>query len=284
MDQAAAHARQLVDHLASYSSVAVAFSGGVDSAVVACAAFIALGGRAIAVTGTSASLAPSELQTAKEIAAQIGIRHELLPTDEFTRLEYLRNAPDRCFHCKTELYQSMSAVRQELGVSAIVNGANTDDFGDYRPGLQAAKDFDVRSPLVECGFDKATVRAIARFWQLPIWNKPASPCLSSRVAYGLEVTPERLTRIDAGEQFLRGHGFAPVRVRYHEGDVARVEVEPTQLAKLVDPHFRESLVARFRELGFRFVTIDLEGFRSGSLNSLVTLETAMPGVRPPGFH
>jgi uncharacterized protein len=266
---------QLLDVLCELGRVAVAFSGGVDSAVVAKAAQLALGENALAVTGVSASLASGELESARELAAIIGIRHEVIRTDEFASANYVRNAGDRCYHCKTELYTRMDALRAKLsGDYVLVNGANVDDLGDYRPGLQAAAEHAVRSPLAECGCTKADVRALAAHWQLPVWDKPASPCLSSRVAYGEEVTPARLRMIDAAEQLLRSLGLATVRVRYHRGDLARLEVPADAIARLCEPATREQLVARLRELGFKFVTLDLEGFRSGSLNALVTLEAS----------
>jgi len=262
---------QLLGLLHELGSCAVAFSAGIDSTVVAKAAQLALGDAAIAVTGTSASLASGELADARRIAALIGIRHEVISTDEFARPDYLRNAPDRCYHCKTELYTQMEGVAARLGVTAIVNGANVDDLGDYRPGMQAAGEHQVLSPLAECGFTKADVRALAREWELPTWDKPASPCLSSRIAYGEEVTPERLAMIDAAEQYLRALELPTVRVRYHRGDVARLEVPTEAIGRLASDEVRGPLVVRLKELGFKYVTLDLEGFRSGSLNALVNI-------------
>lgn len=262
---------RLLANLQQLESCVVAFSGGVDSAVVAQAAYLALGERTLAVTGVSPSLAGDERQAAEQIAQQIGIRHLLLNTQEFTRAGYVQNAPDRCFHCKTELYSQLQQRLTEWNVRCIVNGANADDLGDYRPGMQAAADYSVRSPLVECGLTKDDVRQLAAAWKLPIWNKPASPCLSSRVAYGLEVTPERLARIEQAEAWLRRQGFANCRVRYHPGDLARVEVPLADLPRLADDALRRELVSYCEQLGFRFVTLDLAGFRSGSMNTLVTL-------------
>ena len=261
----------LLQTLACLPGCAVAYSGGVDSAVVAKAAQLALGERAIAVTGVSASLAEGELDQAREIAELIGIRHIVIQTDEFSSDDYLRNAPDRCYHCKTELYSQMTRRLAEWGMPTIVNGANLDDTGDYRPGMNAAAEHQIRSPLAECGINKAEVRQLAAEWSLPVWDKPATPCLSSRVAYGESVTPERLKMIDRAEQYLRGKGFASLRVRYHSGDVARIEVPPADLARFGELDFRRDLIAHFKALGFKFITIDLEGFRSGSLNQLVSI-------------
>jgi uncharacterized protein len=269
----------LLASLRALGRCAVAFSGGVDSAVVAKAAYLALGADALAVTGVSPSLASGELETAQEVAALIGIRHELIHTQEFASASYVRNAGDRCYHCKSELYTQIEQLRAQLDASyAVVNGANVDDLGDYRPGMQAAAEHAVRSPLAECGFTKADVRALAAHWQLPVWDKPASPCLSSRVAYGEEVTPERLAMIDKAEQWLRSRGLATVRVRYHRGDLARLEVPAEAIPGLCELGARSELVAKFKELGFRFITLDLEGFRSGSLNSLV--ELSLPPQSP----
>ena len=252
-------------------SCAVAFSGGVDSAVVAKAAAIALGEAAVAVTGTSASLAAGELEAAEELARLIGIRHVVIPTDELEKSDYLKNAPDRCYHCKTELYTQLERLLPTLGVKAIVNGANADDLGDYRPGMQAASEHRIHSPLADCGIAKSDVRELAAGWGLPVWDKPATPCLSSRIAYGEEVTPERLAMIDRAEQFLRSRGLVNLRVRYHRGDLARIEVPPAELPRLASDDFRRELTAELRQLGFKFVTLVLEGFRSGSLNQLVQI-------------
>ncbi len=263
--------QQLLGWFESQTSCAVAFSGGVDSALVAKAAFLALQDHALAVTGTSFSLASDERQIARDVARQIGIRHEEVSTDEFASEAYLQNAPDRCFHCKTELYTKLLANLGKWQVETLVNGANADDVGDYRPGMQAAKDFQVRSPLLECGFTKSEVRALAEHWNLPVWDKPASPCLSSRVAYGLEVTPERLARIEAAEVWLRQQGIRDCRVRVHPGEIARIEVPSAVILQLAEQLTRGELTMYFKSLGFKFVTLDLEGLRSGSLNSLVQL-------------
>jgi len=262
---------QLLNWFAPLKSCAVALSGGVDSAVVAAAAHRALGDRAIAVTGTSASLAEGELSLAQQVAAHIGIQHIVVETQEFEDPRYLRNAGDRCYFCKSELYDRIEHWPLPVDVEVIVNGANADDLGDYRPGMQAAAEHKVRSPLAECGFSKLQVREVARHWQLPVWDKPAAPCLSSRVAYGEEVTPERLQIIDQAEQFLKSRGFAVVRVRYHRGDMARIEVAEQEIERLLQNPLRQEIFARLGELGFRYVTVDLGGFRSGNLNQLIDL-------------
>ncbi len=264
---------QLLEVLRSYGSCAVAFSAGVDSTVLAKAAQVALGDRALAVTGTSASLADGELATARELAGLIGIRHHVLTTDEFSSSDYRRNSPDRCYHCKTELYTQLEGLASQLGVAVVVNGANLDDQGDYRPGMIAATEHRVASPLLECQFTKADVRQLAAHWQLPVWDKPASPCLSSRIAYGEEVTPERTAMIDGAEQFLRGLGLRELRVRYHKGDLARIEVPATEVARLADAEVRRQVVERFKALGFKYITLDLEGFRTGSMNAVLPVDS-----------
>ncbi len=262
----------LVALVAELPSCLVAFSGGVDSAVVAKAAHLALGDQAVAVTGVSASLAAGELETARRIAQAIGIRHETVATDEFGRDSYLENQPNRCWHCKTELYERLQVLGSELGIHHILNGANTDDTGDFRPGMKAAAEHRVHSPLAECGLDKAAVRQIAQAWNLEVWDKPATPCLSSRVVYGLNITPERLARIDAAEQLLRELGLENVRVRHHHDDLARLEVALADLPTLCENDKRRTITKRLRELGFRYITIDLEGFRSGSFQQLVSVD------------
>jgi len=262
----------LLDLLRESGRVAVAFSAGVDSTVVAKAAQVACGDNAVAVTAVSPSLASGELEEAERLAAQIGIRHVVIRTDEFDREGYRRNAGDRCYHCKTELYSRLGEIVDRLGVDVVVNGANLDDRGDYRPGMQAASEHHVRSPLIEAGFSKADVRALAQEWNLPVWDKPASPCLSSRIAYGVEATPERVARIDAAERYLREMlGERELRVRVEANELARIEVPVSALPALVDPERRAAIVTKLRELRFRYVTLDLEGFRSGSLNAALPL-------------
>jgi len=258
---------RLLSVLCELNHVVVAFSGGVDSAVVAAAAVRVLGSKARAVTGDSASVPRAELEAAIRLAKHIGIAHRLVKTDEFADPDYLKNDGSRCYFCKSELYGSIAVEPGE----AIVSGANLDDRGDYRPGLTAAAERGVRHPLQEAGFTKADVRRLAREWDLPVADKPASPCLSSRVVPGLAVTPERLGRIEAAEAYLKSLGVIDCRVRYHEGDLARVELPTAELARFLESVARERLTAKLRELGFRFVTLDLDGLRSGSLNALIPL-------------
>ncbi len=261
---------QLLELLADYRRVVVAFSAGVDSTVVAKAAQLALGQHAVAVTASSPSLAAGELHLATQLAEQIGIRHLVVKTNEFDDANYLKNASDRCLFCKTDLYSLISNLLPELEVDVIVNGANVDDRGDHRPGMQAATNFQVRSPLIEVGMDKHDVRQLARTWDLRVWDKPATPCLSSRIAYGIAVTPERVRRIDRAEQFVREtFGLTELRVRLEANETARIEVPIDQLCKLVQPEARQRLVQEMHELGFTYVTIDLEGFRSGSMNEVL---------------
>jgi pyridinium-3,5-biscarboxylic acid mononucleotide sulfurtransferase len=263
---------RLLALLGELPGVSVAFSGGVDSTVVAKAAALALGDTAVAVTSDSPSVPRAELDEAKRLAAVIGIRHVVVRTEEFDDPNYLRNGGDRCYFCKSELYSRIESLLPELGVPVICSGANLDDRGDYRPGLTAAAEHAVRHPLQEAGFTKADVRALAAAWGLPNADKPASPCLSSRLAPGLAVTPERTRRVEEAEAYLKTLGLRDCRVRYHEGDLARVEVPADELDRFSDAGVRSALATRLKELGFRYITLDLEGFRSGSLNSLVTLE------------
>jgi len=259
--------------LQSYGSCAVAFSGGLDSTVVAKAAQLALGDGAVAVTGVSASLAGGELEECIALARQIGIRHEVIRTDELSVPGYQANSGNRCYFCKTELFVKVQQLADRLGVAVVCDGTNHDDRGEHRPGIRAARQRKVLSPLAECGLTKAEIRQLAAAWELPVWNKPATPCLSSRIAYGEQVTPQRLAMIDQAERFLREHGFQPLRVRYHKGDMARIEVPTDAVPRLTDAELRRGLVEHLRSLGFKYVTLDLEGFRSGSMNAVLPPES-----------
>lgn len=275
-DTTAQLAAQLVSHIRAIGPVAVAFSGGVDSAVVAIAAYLAAGDDAVAVTAVSPSLARADLEFAIAEAARIGIRHRQIQTAELQSDSYRRNHGDRCFHCRDTMYSTMEALQQHTAGQQILNGANLDDLGDHRPGMQAAQQHHVRSPLIELNIRKQQVRELAEFWKLQSAARPASPCLASRIAYGVEVTPERLRSIELAEAYLRplltDQSF---RVRLEADGLARIEVTPQMIPLLADERTRAGVVAEFRSLGFRAVTLDLDGFRSGNLNQLlVPLGTA----------
>jgi uncharacterized protein len=256
-------------------SALVCYSGGVDSAFVLAVAHEVLGPRAIGMTAVSPSLAPFEKEAAIAVAMQIGARHELVDSNELERAGYVANAPDRCFHCKSELYEIADRKKSAWGVAFVVNGTNVDDLGDHRPGLVAASNANVRSVLVECGFRKQDVRDCAQAIGLTVWDKPASACLSSRIPYGTEVTRERLAQVGGLEAELRILGFRQVRVRWHglggaaaDRALARIEVAPEQLKAALEA--RDAIVHAGRRFGFAYVTLDLQGYRTGSHNEVVT--------------
>lgn len=250
-------------------SVLVCFSGGIDSAFVLCVASRALGERAVGITAVSPSLPERERLEASALARELGVRHECVDTSELARPGYAANGPDRCFHCKSELYDVAAREQQRLGLSVIVNGTNLDDLGDYRPGLEAAKNAGVRSPLVEVGMTKAQVRAAAKALGMRLWDKPAAACLSSRIPYGTAVTPERLRQIEGFESALLDLGFPLVRVRHHD-TIARIEVPLADLPRLASPELAPRLYALGQAHGFRYVTLDLAGYRTGSHNEVLT--------------
>ncbi len=255
--------------LSEMDGVIVAYSGGVDSAFLAAAAHETLGDKALAVTAKSPSLAPSELREAVELAERIGLNHRVIETHEVEREDYAQNNPNRCFFCKDELYTYLVDYARDEGYEHIANGTNTDDLGDFRPGLNAAKQYGVRSPMVEADLSKAEIRALSREMDLPTWDKPAQACLSSRIPYGTPVTVEALTRIAQAEEYLHDKiGIRQLRVRHHD-TIARIEVEPADFLTLTDETTREKITAYFRSIGYSYVTLDLEGFRSGSLNEVL---------------
>ena len=245
--------------------VVVAYSGGTDSTLVAAIAGRVLGDRALAVTAASPSLPPGELGEARRVAAALGIRHRTVRTRETDKPEYLANGTDRCYHCKAELYDVLARIAAEERLPVVVSGANLDDLGDFRPGLRAAAELGVRHPLVEVGFAKSDVREAARELGIPTWDKPASACLSSRIAFGVMITVDELSKVGRAERLMKDLGFRQCRVRVH-GDLARVEVELSDLPRLAEPGVRDRVVEGLRSLGYRYVTLDLEGFRSGSMN------------------
>lgn len=268
----------LEDVIRRMGAAIVCYSGGVDSALVLAVATRVLGDRAIGLTAVSPSLARSDLEDAKSLAKRIGAVHRLVESHEIDVAEYQRNAPDRCFHCKSELYAIAEKKRAEWGIDNVVNGTNVDDLGDYRPGLEAAKNAGVRSPFVELGIGKATVREIAALLDLPVWDRPASACLSSRIAFGTRVTRERLSMVERFESELRALGFRGLRVRYHAipapggGDdvaFARIEVATDDLARVASAEIAPKLHELGRALGFAYVTLDLGGYRVGSHNEVL---------------
>ena len=259
---------RLLALLKQLERVIVAYSGGTDSAYLAWAAHRALGENAIAITADSASIPESHKRDAEALAAQCGFRHEYIPSYEFDNPDYVQNGPDRCFHCKDELFQRLEEVARQRGIGHIVYGVNVDDLGDYRPGQNAAALHQVRSPLVEAGLTKAEIRELSRLAGLATWDRPASACLSSRVPYGTPVTPETVKTVELGEEAIRALGFRQFRVRFH-GELVRLEIAPEELDRALSLEMARAFTAIFKPLGFHYVTLDLEGYRQGSLNTVL---------------
>ena len=257
---------KLKEILTSIGSLVVAYSGGTDSTLVLKVAHDVLGDKVIALTAVSASLPAAERIEAKQIARQIGAKHLLIESEETSNPDYLANTPNRCFFCKKETYGKLSAYAEQHGFQAIVDGTNADDTGDYRPGRQAAHDYGVRSPLLEAGFTKTEIRQLSKELGLPNWDKPAAACLSSRIPYGTTITLEALSQVERAEALLHGLGLRQLRVRHH-GQVARIEAEPADFHLLLER--RDEIVTALKAIGYAYITLDLAGFRSGSMNEVI---------------
>lgn len=259
---------RLFELLSSLERVLVAYSGGADSAYLAWAAHRALGENAVAITADSASIPESHKRDAEAFAREAGFQHEYVPTDEFENPDYVKNDKDRCFHCKNELFSVLEGIGRERGIRHIVYGVNVDDLGDYRPGQRAAKLHQVKAPLVEAGLTKAEIRELSRLAGLSTWDRPASACLSSRIPYGTPVTVQNVKTVERGEEEIKALGFRQFRVRFH-GELARIEIAPGELERALSLDMARKFTAIFKPLGFHYVTIDLEGYRQGSLNSVL---------------
>jgi len=256
-------------------SVAIGYSGGVDSTLLVRVAGDVLGSHALAVIGRSATYPTREFEEAVALAQHIGVRHEVIATEETDLLKFRENPPDRCYFCKTELFEKLADIAAREQIRWIADGTIADDVGDFRPGMRAKNEQNVRSPLLEAGLTKAEVRELSKDLGLPTWDKPSFACLSSRFPYGTPITEENLSRIDQAETFLRDLHFRFVRVRFHDQRTARIEVGPQELPRFADDHLREGIVAHLKQLGFTYVTLDLQGYRTGSMNEVLPVEVKL---------
>ena len=266
MSELEAKEQRLHAELEKVPTLIVAYSGGVDSAYLAYAAHRALGERMLAVTALSASYSERDRREAEQCVARFKLPHEFISTDELSNPAYRANNPDRCYFCKDELFDKLDEMAVRRGFAAVAYGVNVDDQGDWRPGQRAAHEHRVLTPLLDAGLTKGDIRELARRAEVPVWDRPASACLSSRIAYGIEVTPERLKIVEKGEESLRELGFRQFRVRYHE-KLVRLEIAPEELPRALTPEMARKFVEIFKPLGFNYVTLDLEGYRTGSLNA-----------------
>jgi uncharacterized protein len=257
--------------LTEMEGVIIGYSGGVDSAFLAAVAAEVLADRAVCALAASETYPRTEVDEALETAGRLNLSVIRIDTDELKNEAFAANTPDRCFHCKTELFGKLIAIGGEKGIRWVADGANVDDLDDYRPGARAAAALGVRSPLREAGFTKEEIREVSRRMGLPTWNKPSYACLSSRIPYGTRIVPDILRRLDEAEGFLKGLGFRQVRVRHH-GDIARIEVEPEEIPRLAAPEIRRQVTEKFRELKYLYITADLNGYRMGSMNAVLDRE------------
>lgn len=263
---------KLKDIISGYKSVAVAFSSGVDSAFLLYAAKDTLGEGVVAVTATSFFFPARELEEAKEFCCKLGIKHILAEIDENDIEHFTENPKNRCYYCKTHLFTKLKSIAMDEGMNEIIEGSNVDDLGDYRPGLQALKELDIKSPLREAGLTKADIRALSKHFDLPSWKKPSFACLASRIPYGEKITRQKLSMIEKAENYLLGLGFEQFRVRIHGGEginsgyIARIELLPGEFPKMLDENLRDTLYQKFREIGFAYTALDLKGYRTGSMN------------------
>lgn len=261
--------QQLIELIKSYKSVAIAFSGGVDSSALAKACALALGDNTVAITAVSPLMTEDEIFDAKKVAKLIGIKHEIFHFDDLADSKFTANDKMRCYHCHINRFKYMEEFCRKNNITYLLEGSNEDDKGDYRPGMMALKEFkNVKSPFLELHITKNEIRQMARFWKLPVWNKPSSACLASRLAYGIEITPEKLNQIAKAENIVRPFVTGQMRVRHH-GDLARIEVEENQISKILEPETRKLIDNKLKKLGFKFVTIDLSGYQKGSNNAVL---------------